>query len=373
MGCDRPSVLMVSKPVVPPWNDSNKNLVRDIVAQCTAGTFHVMTVPGYVPDGPCVEPVPLYPGKGAYSPGLAANLRVLGHLLRPSGYDLYHFFFAPNPRSSGVASLAMRLRRARSIQTVVSVPRSFEPKLFFGDLVVTLSRSTKERLLDAGVPRVETIYPGVPERPLDDPARVARMRSTLELEPGAMVVLFAGDYEFSDAAKTVALSIPEVVAMVPEAVVVFACRLKTPRARELEGEIRALVSGMGLGAHVRFLNEVEDMQALVAAASVQVMPSDTTYAKMDLPLVLLESMREGVPVVVGDVAPLNEILEGDPEAGRVVPPGDPGALAAVLVELLRDHGRLAAMGARAKALVMARFGARAMAARYDELYGRMLG
>ncbi len=41
-----PEVLFVSKPVAPPWNDSNKNLVRDLARGMTRYRPHVMVPRG---------------------------------------------------------------------------------------------------------------------------------------------------------------------------------------------------------------------------------------------------------------------------------------------------------------------------------------
>jgi glycosyltransferase involved in cell wall biosynthesis len=66
-------------------------------------------------------------------------------------------------------------------------------------------------------------------------------------------------------------------------------------------------------------------------------------------LVLIEAMAHGVPCVGTAVQSIPEIL-GAGEAGSIVPPGDEGALAAALLELLIDDelaGRLGMAGRRA--------------------------
>ncbi len=371
-GADRrPSVLMVSKPVAPPWNDSTKNLVRDIIAHPSALRFHVLTTPGFEPRGPAVVAEPIYRNAGRYAPGLRANLRVLGRLLHPRDHALYHFFFAPNPRSSAAARLAMRLRRRPSVQTVCSLPRQIEgsASLLFAERVVTVSEYTRGRLEAEGVTGVRTILPGLPAvAPLPAGDR-RRTREALQLGEGP-VVLFAGDYEFSTAARTVAQALIRLGARRPELRFVFACRIKTPAARSEEAAIAAEIRAAGVGAQVTFLNEVEDMRSLVAAADLQVLPADSTYAKMDLPLVLLESLREGVPVIVSDVPPISEVVQGD--VGMKVPAGDPEALAVAVGELLDDPQRRRAQGQRGVELVRTVFSSARMAEQYQQVYRELL-
>lgn len=69
-------------------------------------------------------------------------------------------------------------------------------------------------------------------------------------------------------------------------------------------------------------------------------------------MVVLEAMAHGVPVVVSDQAGAAEFVT--PENGRVVPAGDPEALAEALRWCLDERGRLAAMRGAALATARAR-------------------
>jgi glycosyltransferase involved in cell wall biosynthesis len=64
-------------------------------------------------------------------------------------------------------------------------------------------------------------------------------------------------------------------------------------------------------------------------------------------------MALGVPVVAARVGGLPEVV--GPDAGLLVPPGDPAALAAAVGELARDPGRRSAMGTAGRARVAERF------------------
>jgi len=73
-----------------------------------------------------------------------------------------------------------------------------------------------------------------------------------------------------------------------------------------------------------------------------------------------EAMQAGLPVLASAVGELPySIVDG--QTGRLVPPGDPAALAGALAELLSDPRRLAAMGAAARLRTLDRFGAAAFA------------
>lgn len=71
------------------------------------------------------------------------------------------------------------------------------------------------------------------------------------------------------------------------------------------------------------------------------------------PLVVLEAMAAGVPVIASRVDGVVEQV--DPDSGILVEPGDAGALRAAIVSLLDDPGRRAAMARAAMARVAEHF------------------
>lgn len=368
----RPHVLLVSKPVVPPWNDSGKNLARDLARHGSRFAYRVLTVPGFSPEGDHVIGEPIYRDGGRHAPALLANLRVLRRLLRRDEVALRHFLFAPNPRASAAARLAGVLRRAPTVLTVVSFPRDDRGlgALAFGDRVVTLSEDGRRRLLSAGLSsaRVRHIAPGVDlvPPPTAQQRSAARERRGLDEAP---LVLFAGDYEFSSGAQTFALAIPRVLAQGP-ATFVFACRPKTGEAAREQAQVRELLSAEGVRSRVRFEGQVDDILDLVAASALCVMPCESVFAKSDLPLVLLEALARGVPLIVADVDPLREVLRGG--GGLAVPARDPEALAKAMVDVLADGDRHRALSDAARASAERHFDAIKMAQSYEDLYAELL-
>lgn len=369
----RPRVLMVSKPVVPPWNDSSKNLVRDVVLGTDGADFTVLTDGRGVFHAGHIAERPLYAGGGRFAPSLRQNARVVSLLLRPGAIDVEHFFFAPNPRTSRIVRTVHRLRRKPSVHTVCSVPRAFEgvDRLLFADVTVAVSESTAARLREAGVRNVRVIVPAAPPlEPRFEPADKARAQTRFDLRDDAPVVVYPGDYEFGGAAQTVADAALRLHKRAPAPQWVFACRLKTPEARAVEAEIRSRLAPLEASGHARFLNQVDAIHELLAAADLVALPAATTYAKMDLPLVLLEAMALGRPILVSDTPPLNELPV--PEAGWAVAPADAEALAERVASSLDDPDDLERRGRRGAALARERFGRERMAQEYLALYRSLL-
>ena len=104
---------------------------------------------------------------------------------------------------------------------------------------------------------------------------------------------------------------------------------------------RAEIAALGLGRRVLLTGAVgrDDLVAWYAGATALVMPSRAE----GFGLPPLEAMACGAPVVVSSAGALPEVV-GD--AGLVVPPGDPDALAAALRRLLADPALAASLRGR---------------------------
>lgn len=367
----RRGVLFVSKPLTPPWHDSGKNLARDLATGLVDWDVHVMAQKGADALAPHVTSEPVYGSAGTYAAGLRQNLAPLLRLLQPDSLPIYHFFFAPNPKTSMAAKAVLALKRRKSVHTLCSVPAEFHGirNLLFADKVVALSQDTRRKLEQAGVHDVEVIPPCVPLTAPVSTQRKERARQLAGVPAQANLVLFAGDYEFSTASRTCTNALP-ILLQSGDVHFVFACRVKREPSREVEARIRSEVQAMPVAPKVHFLNEVDDMEALVAASTVQVMPVDSLYAKMDIPLVLLESLREGVPIVVADYGPLRELMEHD--VGLSVPAGSPNALAEAVLRILNEEALRVQFGQRGREVVERYYSPDVMAHKYATLYNDIL-
>jgi glycosyltransferase involved in cell wall biosynthesis len=314
-------VLLVTKPLVPPWTDGSKNLARDLVLYAQSTRFHCLVGPEH-PSGSdawwrhaVVPPVfdRIYGAESHYAPSLAQNARVALRLARPDAIETYHFFFAPNPKTSAIVRTLFTFKRRRLVHTVASEPVG-EPT-FFADTHLAVSEYTAERLRAAGARDVHVVHPGLPPLasvPTPDRARFG-------LPTGARLVLFAGDLSEGGGAEPLA----DAVLATPDTVMVLACRPKGAGRAATEARLRAR-----LGARGVFLGVVDSMPTLLASVDVVAMPATSLAGKVDLPLVLLEAMQLGKPVIVTAGGPLVEL--GRERDGVLVVERRDGALAAAL-------------------------------------------
>ena len=109
-----------------------------------------------------------------------------------------------------------------------------------------------------------------------------------------------------------------------------------------------------------------DLERLLPACDLAVSSSHTE----GLPVAVLEEMASGLPVVATAVGGTPEVVE-DSVTGRLVPPGDPAALARVMAELLAAPERARAMGRAGRRRVETCFAFTAQAEEYLRLFRRL--
>ncbi len=269
-------------------------------------------------------------------------------------------------------------RRARLVLTehgrhhpdVVPARRRWANRLLLGrlaDAVNACSEFSARALVEReglgsgiGKGRVEVIPNGVDLarfRPAED---VAGARRALGLAPDAALVVCVARFHPVKDHETLLRAFTGVVGERPEcALVLVGDGPERPR-------LEALAEGLGLGERVRFLGVRGDVREILRAADLFALTSLSEAA----PLTLLEAMATGLPVVATAVGGVPEIVRDGVE-GRLVPRGDPPAVATAILELLRDRGRAAEMGRAGRARVEARYRLEDTVAAYGELYERL--
>lgn len=148
----------------------------------------------------------------------------------------------------------------------------------------------------------------------------------------------------------------------------FRCRIVGDGAERavLENKVRAV----GLERHVELTGACPNgaVHRMMAEADVVALPCRVAEDgnRDALPTVLLEALALGTPAVSTPVTGIPEILGN--EAGALVPPDDPAALAAALRRFLGDPTLRRACGAAGRARVERLFDVRRNVARLHELF-----
>jgi glycosyltransferase involved in cell wall biosynthesis len=125
---------------------------------------------------------------------------------------------------------------------------------------------------------------------------------------------------------------------------------------------------LGLTPRVQFVGQLDDVGGLLAAADGVILPSRWE----GLPLVLLEAMVRGRPIVATAVGGVADAIE-DGVTGTLVPPNDVSALAAALEHLHRRADRAWRLGEAAADVARARYSWVSVVDEFESVYDEVLG
>jgi colanic acid/amylovoran biosynthesis glycosyltransferase len=300
--------------------------------------------------------------------GILPKVAHAARLMRALGVDHVHCHFANHPAMAGWI-----------IHRLVGLPFSFTAhgsdlhvdrrmlceKVSRARFVVAISDDNR-RVIEHECPtavagRVQVIHCGV-DTSVFRPASVANA--------GGLAGVGEGDGALE------ILAIGTLHEVKGQAVLVDACRELTARGVAIrarfvgDGPDRTVlaerIAAAGLDGRVQLLGtrtrgEIAD---LLAVTDVLVAPSVPTRSgkREGIPVVLMEAMASGVPVVASRLSGIPEIVR-DGENGRLFPPGDASALADALVELATDPALRDRLGRAARATAVRDFDVEANAAR----------
>jgi glycosyltransferase involved in cell wall biosynthesis len=231
------------------------------------------------------------------------------------------------------------------------------------DALVVPSRAMEQALLDYGVRCPMHIIPTGMEMERFAGGDGCRFRAQLGIAPGQSVLVHVGRIAHEKNIEFLFRMFALVVRSKPTAVFVVAG--EGPALSSCKAYVRSL----GLEQHVRFVGYLSRERELLdcyRAGDLFVFSSKTETQG----LVLLESMALGVPVVSTAHMGTADIV--NPQRGAHVAPDDEGEFASIVVQLLDDPLRRAAMSAQARAYA-ATWSATAMADRLAGLYSAVVG
>jgi glycosyltransferase involved in cell wall biosynthesis len=131
--------------------------------------------------------------------------------------------------------------------------------------------------------------------------------------------------------------------------------------------LESIAQRLSLQEKVRFLGQRSDVQALYSAADAFVLSS----RKEGHPMVLLEAMGAGLPVIATRVGGVPTVVEHE-ENGLLVPPESPQELAAAMRRLMDDDELARRLGQAAHGRISDGFSVRTMTMKYLAAYGRAM-
>ena len=294
-----------------------------------------------------------------------AYARNLRGLLREARPDLMHAHIYASTVAAAVATRGTKVPLVVTEHTEASW-QGRRARLLNGwvcrraERVIAVSNAIRRRVIER-----DRVPPGkitvVPNAVVPAPADASPPDLLGGLRGGPLVGIVArhqpekGVQTFLKAAARVALRFPE-------------ARFPIVGDGPLRGELELLAERIGLTDRACFLGFRSDASSVMRSLDVLVVPSRTEGS----PLVTLEAMAAGVPVVASAVGGIPDQVRHESE-GLLVPPGDPGALSDAIMRLLEDPGFARGLGEGGRRRAATEFGYGTMLRRIEAVYRAALG
>ena len=300
----------------------------------------------------------------------AVDRRVIGALARERGVSVVHSNTSvvlggqSIARAAGVAHLlhVREIYEGVGGRAGAALWPLFRRRLLRADAVACISRAVAAQF--AGSPRPFVLYDGLP-RPLV-PLDRHRARQLLGVPTDRFVVALIGRISDWKGQDVLARALAEPALSTIGAIGLVAGD-PAPGANEAARDLERLAGELGLDARLLRLGFRDDVETILGAADAVVVPSTRPEP---LGLVALEAAAAGLPVVASSHGGVAEVVR-DGATGRLVPPGDPAALAAALRALADDPEVSARMGHAGQREVGDRFGVDRMLAELQAVYDRL--
>jgi phosphatidylinositol alpha-mannosyltransferase len=290
--------------------------------------------------------------------------RKVGKVLQAEDFDVIHihepltpilpWLFLRNARAPKVGTFHVHREEGHSVYAAFSwYLKRWAKRLDYRIAVSEAARQTVSRY-----------FPGDYDM-LPNGVDVARYRDpgpSPQLPPGHRNIVFVGRLEGRKGLEYLIRAMPRVLAEVPCARLIVVG--DGPERKACEELVAAIAPSA-----VHFAGAVDDDAKVGYLQAADIFCSPATHGE-SFGIVLLEAMAAGRPIVASAIEGYAGLLVAD-DAGLLVPPRDPEALASALVHLLHDEAARLQLGQRAAAAAL-KYDWLSIAGRIEEIYRRLI-
>lgn len=229
--------------------------------------------------------------------------------------------------------------------------------------VVAVSDVIKEEMLRVGVPeeKIRVIYNGVDADRLNATGSSETLKKELGLEGTGRIVGTIGGLIEEKGYGYLLRAAKEIIGV--EKGVKFLIVGDGP----LNGQLRDMARGLGIEDSVIFTGYRKDVPDLLSVMDIYILPS----VREGLPMVLLEAMAAGKPVIASRVGAVPKVVI-DNESGVLITPSDVGGIKKAVLDLIRDEPRAKRLGLMGNIRLKEKFSSDVMAGEYMSVYGELV-
>lgn len=314
-------------------------------------------------------PSPLFDRHGTRLPRQDAQIR-LAETVRALNADLLHANSLAMGRLTGAIASDLQSPCTSHLRDIIGLSKRAIEDLNRNKMLLAVSAATRSFHVGQGLEPARTIVvpTGVDLELFAPRAPNPQIRVSLGIPPTAVVALTVGQIGLRKGWDLLAEVSETIARAAPNIHLLFAGERYSQKAETIEYEAalrRRLHTA--LPSRVHFLGNRGDMPDLMAASDLLVHPA----RQEPFGRVLLEASAIGLPIVATDVGGTAELLQ-DGISARLVPPNNPGHLAAAILEISANASLRSQFAAAARQSVSTRFSADIAAERLAAVWRELL-
>jgi glycosyltransferase involved in cell wall biosynthesis len=369
----RKKILLVTRPIAPPWDEASKNFAFELAKNIREHEIYLLTS-GVIPGLPeNIHQKPIYTSSRLT---WLQRPRLLKLIRLRKDVDIIHFMLTPAKLNAFGFKAFIKNKNARTIQTIATLREDLYSdqeikNLIFGDLIITYSDHAKNKLNLLGFNNVKRVYPGIDLNYYSPAPRDKDLAKNYNLKLNDFIITFPGEYTRLGATDDIANLVLSRSRVWKDKNVrfIFACRVKNSGdARKKEEIIKKLRENNCLD-RVIFTDTFSDMAKLYNLSDVIIFPVRDMQGKFDVPLVVVEAMACGKPVIISDLPILQEFATA--ENSVKIKSGDTEQLFAAIERLRANPAERENIGRAARKLVEDNFDIKKISLIYDEIYEKL--
>lgn len=346
-------IVFLTRPIGPPWDEASKNFAFYLARQVKIPfvEFTLLTTKETITEiPPYIKQDSIHTTKALT---LFSKLRLFWYLWH-SDADCIHSISVFTPATGLVIKFIIWVRQFKVIQTISSLSPTnfFIPYANFGDITVCFSQATAKKLKRYNI-IAEVIPPGIPV----DVFRPKQKEN---------IIAFLGELYRQQSFDIVVPLVDTLLRLLPNYTIILGFRTTRKPAQEAI-LVTQLKKRWANNASVRFTNIIYDMPAFLAKTKLVIFPATHVTEKFDYPLVLLEALSSGTPIIVSNIGPLRELAT---LPGAATPTSNsPGEFYEIIIQTLK---KFSTRSAEARKTAIQNFDIQKAAKRYEAIYKKLL-
>ena len=365
-------ILLVTRPIAPPWDEASKNFAFYLAKTLSAFNFYLLTN-GFLPNLPAhIHQKPIYTSnKLSYF----QKIRLLKLVRMRNHFDIIHFMLTPNKLNAFSFKTFVKSQRAKTIQTIATLREDLFSDddfkdILFGDLIITYSDYAKNKLVAFGFRNVARIYPGIDLAHYRKKEKKSEYMQKYGFSSSDFIINFTGEYSRLGAMDDVVQSFVEISKSIPNAKLSLAVRIKNKQDAAKKKEIVEIFQKNNLLGRVAFHDDgTYEMPDIYNLSDISIFPVRDMIGKFDVPLAVIEAMACEKPVIISDLPILAEFAKE--ENSVRIEKGNVAELNSKILELYNNPEKRNLLGKNARRYVEENFDINSVAKQYQTVYEKM--